>query len=100
MTRSKAPNMAKIMAEMTAIHAPPLHPPKKLLGQFVKAKKPPKGSVNLPRAKKVVSKIFSISGVSLDHDIKLSQTKTNPKLLTRIHNEWLNHLITQIRTHS
>ena len=42
-----APDMGKIMAEMTAIHTAPTHP-RKLVGKFVKATKSPKGSVNLP----------------------------------------------------
>ena len=41
------PNMGKIMAEMTAIHTAPTHP-RKLVGKFVKATKPTKGSINLP----------------------------------------------------
>lgn len=49
----KAPNMAKIMEEMAAIHALPVHPrkgPQKVQqGTFVKGLRQPKGSINVPR---------------------------------------------------
>lgn len=45
-----APNMTRIMAEMTAIHAPPVHP-KKMVGQLVKSGRLPKGSINIPKAR-------------------------------------------------
>ena len=56
----EAPNMKRIMDEMTAIHGPTV-PTKKpnlgsarpLLGTLVKGVKPPKGSVNVPGKRKI-----------------------------------------------
>ena len=44
-----APDMVKLLHEMEAIHAPPIHPKKIAVGKIIKGVRPPKGSINVPR---------------------------------------------------